>query len=145
MPFAALAEEAQATSSLQKISEFLTNKEIDPVFSARAGSALSKMNPAFPKAIAALADFIERNGLSDVEELKDAPGFEGDIKTAAQELISALYIGYVGEPKPQSSEDNVEFVAFTEALTYRLTHKYTPIPSYSRWRTNYWEHLPGDI
>lgn len=141
----ALAQNAETTANLQNLSEFLAAKPVDAVLASRSGSALTKIDGTFPKRAAALADFIAGNRITDVEALKIAPDFTGELKTTAQELLSALYAGFAGDPKPLSAVDNVEFITFTGALTYQLTHKYTPIPSYSRWQTNYWEHLPDGI
>lgn len=128
---------------IHQMAEFVTAKKIDPALAIRAGKAITKTDPAFPDHITNLNRFIKDHNLADIEALQTAPDFDGALKKAAQKLISALYLGYAGEPVMLSSEDNVEFVTFREALAYRLTKDYTPVPSYSRWSTGYWAHLPA--
>ncbi|MDF7673723.1 sugar dehydrogenase complex small subunit [Acetobacteraceae bacterium ESL0709] len=130
------------TSTIHYLSELLTAKTIDPSLATRAGQAITRTDPSFPAHITALKQFLELHNITDIEALKSNPGFEGEIKTAAQKLISALYLGYAGQPVMLSSDDNVEFVTYREALTYRLTKDYTPVPSYSRETTGYWASLP---
>ncbi|QHI96078.1 hypothetical protein GT348_07355 [Aristophania vespae] len=134
----------KSITNIHHMAEFVTAKKISPSLAQRAGWAITKTDAQFPDHIEALAEFITKNNITDIEALQDAPGFDGDIKIAAQKLISALYLGYAGQPVELSSEDNVEFVAYREALTYQLTQKYTPIPTYSRWSTGYWAHLPSE-
>lgn len=122
--------------------QFLTGKGLDKALCDRAGSAITINNPNFFENLVKLQDFIKENDVSDVEALQTTPGFEGELRDTAKLLISALYLGYSGTPKAHSSVDDVQFVTFTQAITYQITHPYTPIPSYSRWGTGYWAHLP---
>lgn len=145
MPISSVfAEEspAKALNGMQQLAQFLTAKPIDAALAQRAGSALTITDANFPANLLKLADFIAKNGLASVDNLKTTPGFEGDLKTTAQQIISALYLGYAGDPVQLSAKDNVQFVSYTQALTYQLTKAYTPIPSYSRWGTGYWDKLP---
>ncbi|MBF9000855.1 sugar dehydrogenase complex small subunit [Vibrio nitrifigilis] len=137
------ADFGSLSPELQKIAALLTAKPIDPALAARASEALAKVDPQFPAHFSDLATFLKDHHITSLEELKVQPAFTGQIKTTAQSIISAFYLGYVGTPVAHSSEDNVEFVTYTQALTYQLTKPYTPIPSYSRWQTGYWEHVPN--
>ncbi len=147
LPVGAHAAGAAATdvADLQKMAHLVTGKQVDQALAERAGSAITENHPGFPAALAKLQDFAASNNITDVEMLKDAPGFEGDLKDTAKLLIGALYLGYSGTPKALSSVDDVKFVTYTQALTFQLTHPYTPIPSYSRWGTGYWAERPGRI
>jgi len=145
VPVSAIAfakENSASVSNMQEIAQFLTGKTIDSSLAERAGIALTKIDPDFTVQLLQLAKFIHAGKISDIEALKVAPGFEGEVRSTAQKIISALYLGYAGDPVMLSSEDNVQFVTYTQAITYQLTEKYTPVPSYSRWGTGYWEHLP---
>ncbi len=137
-PLSAIAQ----TSDAMSMAELVTGKSIDPALASRAIEAITVNQPDFPQALEKLRAFAEENGITDVETLKTADGFDGDLKDTAKTLLSALYLGYTGTPKAHSSTDNVQFVTYTQALTYRLTEPYTPIPSYSRWGTGYWAELP---
>lgn len=137
------SSKANSLTGMQGIAEFLTAKKIDAALANKAGAALSKIDSEFTTHLISLANFIIKNNIQDIETLKSANGFEGDIKLTAQKIISALYLGYAGDPIPLSSDDNVQFVTYTQAITFKLTERFTPIPSYSRWGTGYWEHLPS--
>jgi len=141
-PGLALADTTPATSDLTKMASFLTGKSVDAALAQRAGSAIGKIDQTYPQALAKLQAFIAANNIADVESLQDAPGFDDELRGTARTLISALYLGYAGTPKGQSATDDVQFVTYTQALTYQLTYPFTPIPSYSRWSSGYWAHLP---
>ncbi|WP_166434236.1 sugar dehydrogenase complex small subunit [Vibrio viridaestus] len=141
--FSFAAEANLAAEDIQKITSFLTDKDIGLALANRAYQALTKVDSQFPQRFITLNNFLASNQFSSVNELKDHPQFTGELKNTAQEVISALYLGYAGQPKAHSSEDNVEFVTYTQALTYQLTKDFTPIPSYSRLKTGYWAHLPN--
>ncbi|MER5172424.1 sugar dehydrogenase complex small subunit [Thioclava kandeliae] len=138
----AFAKTAPAQTDVANLASLLTGKDVNAALAMRAQAALTENNPDFPANMDALQEFVAQSGATDIEALKDMPGFEGSIRQTAQDMISALYLGYVGTPKGQSAVDDVKFVTFTEALTFQLTHDYTPIPSYSRWGTDYWVELP---
>lgn len=127
---------------IKLLANFLTNKTIKPILAIRTLEALTKINPNFPKEAIALSNLINTHKINDVEELKNHPLFDNHLKDTALKIISAFYLGYVGTPQPSSANDNVEFITYTEIETYKLTYLYTPIPSYSRWKTNYWSELP---
>ncbi|NVO27230.1 hypothetical protein HJ526_07360 [Donghicola sp. C2-DW-16] len=137
-PLPAIAQTADSMA----IAELVTGKTIDPALAKRAVDAITVTQPDYPQALSRLASFAAEQGITDVETLKTADGFDGELKTTAKTLISALYLGYAGTPVAHTSDDGVQFVTYTQALTYRLTEPYTPIPSYSRQGTGYWAHLP---
>ncbi|TMV86492.1 hypothetical protein FGG78_19795 [Thioclava sp. BHET1] len=127
---------------IQKTAQLLTGKAVDSDLASRAVSALTKVSADFPKDLAALQSFIGAHQISDIEALKATPAFQGKLRQTALDMIGALYLGYAGTPKALSATDDVEFVTYSQALTFQLTHPYTPIPSYSRWSTGYWAEKP---
>ncbi|MHB8284706.1 MAG: sugar dehydrogenase complex small subunit [Caulobacteraceae bacterium] len=142
-PYLAMSQGSPApTLDLHPLAQLLTGKPLDPWVVARATSVITSQNPNFPADATALAGFIKTNNIADIEALKVDPRFAGKMHDTAKLLISALYLGYVGTPGDASAHDGVQFVTFTDALTFRLTHDFTPIPSYSRWGTNYWTTVP---
>jgi fructose 5-dehydrogenase small subunit len=122
--------------------QLLTNKSLDMPLTTRALSALTAVDKAFTEKTMMLSSFIKKGNHTSIEALKAAPDFQGEIRQTALTIISSLYLGYAGTPRPDHAEDNTQFVTYTGALMYRLTYKYTPIPSYSRWSTGYWTSVP---
>lgn len=132
-------------SQLQKTAQFLTESQQDPQLISRAANALLKVNSNFAADLQQLSKLIEDNKINNVNELKTSKLFEGKPQQTAKDILSALYLGYAGTPVMLSSEDNVVFVAYAQALTYQLTKDFTPVPSYSRWKSGYWAHLPAGV
>ncbi|WP_051396042.1 sugar dehydrogenase complex small subunit [Ignatzschineria larvae DSM 13226] len=125
-----------------KLANFLTNKQLDPQLVARAFDALSKVSSTFKTDAAELSAYIQDKGFSSIDTLKNDPLFKQRYVNTARDIISTFYLGYAGTPIQQRAHDGVEFVTYTEIETYKLTQKYTPIPGYSHWTTNYWATLP---
>lgn len=124
------------------VTRLVTGKNIDDALASRAIRLLIEQDNTFHTSLTALSAFITDNKVTSIDTLKTLPGFSGDIRTAAQKIISAIYLGYIGTPKAHAAHDNVKFVSYTQAQVYSLTKEYTPIPSYSRWQSGYWEFLP---
>lgn len=143
-PGLAWAETGATTggTDIHHIAQLVTGKTIAPSLAQRLADALTTIDADFPNKLARLSAFIANKQVTDIEALKVTAGFEGELKTTAQAIISGLYLGYVGEPVMLSSQDNVQFVTYTGALTWQLTTGYTPVPSYSRWGSGYWQYLP---
>ncbi len=135
--------EHSVITQLEITAAFLTEKPQDPALIERAAHALLKVNPNFATELETLANLISENKFITTENLKTSKLFEATNQQTAKDILSALYLGYAGQPVMLSSADNVEFVAYAQALTYQLTYPYTPVPSYSRWQSGYWAHLPS--
>lgn len=139
---ASFAATTDMNSSMVTVTELLAGKTVDAQLCARAGSALTKVNADFPEALAALAAFIQDKGIADSTALGAAEGFAGPLQDTAKEILKAVYLGYAGEPKAHAAHDNVEFITFSQALSFGVTSAYVPIPSYSSWGSGYWADLP---
>lgn len=129
------------------LAKFLTNKPLDQTLINRAFEALIKVDPSFQDKADALSTYIEDTYIEDqqfesIETLKKDTLFKKKHQATARSIIAVFYLGYAGTPIQQAAHDNVRFVTYTEIETFKLTQKYTPIPGYSRWRTNYWANLP---
>ena len=137
----AFAANLDRDARVNAVLNLLAAKPVDSTLAFRAGAALKATDPSFPDAFAALADFIENNGISDADALAKDSGFTPALQATAQKLLKAVYLGYAGEPKAHVAEDGVRFVTFSEGLAYQLTEPHVPIPSYSRWGSGYWAEL----
>lgn len=136
---------ASVISQLQTTAQLLTGSQQDPQLITRAANALLKVNPHFAADLQQLSALIADNHITHSNDLKTSTQFEGKPQETAKAILSALYLGYAGQPVMLSSEDNVVFVAYAQALTYQLTRDFTPVPSYSRWQSGYWAHLPTGV
>lgn len=125
-----------------QLCEFLTGKELQMSLTERAFSALSKVDSQFGPLAENLASLIHQGRYASIEALKVAPEFSEETRRTAMNIIASLYLGYAGTARPGHAEDDTQFVTYTQALMYRQTYKYTPIPSYSRWSTGYWTTIP---
>ncbi|ARU93964.1 sugar dehydrogenase complex small subunit [Tatumella citrea] len=136
---------ASVISQLQTTAQFLTESQQDPQLIIRAANALLKVNSNFAGDLQQLSSLIADNHIANLKDLKTSNLFEGKPQQTAKDILSALYLGYAGTPVMLSSEDNVVFVAYAQARTYQLTKDFTPVPSYSRWKSGYWAHLPAGV
>lgn len=128
--------------TFNRLCQFLTGKELQLSLTQRAFSALNQVDKEFGRKATALAMFIKNGQFASIETLKVAAELKDELRATALNIIASLYLGYAGTARPDHAEDDTQFVTYTEALMYRLTYDYTPIPSYSRWSTGYWTSVP---
>ncbi len=141
--FAALpVSNVEEENEFNRLCRFLTGKDLSLSLTKRSFSALSHVDTDFEQRARELSAFIRRGHYASIEALKVDSKFDDHLRQTALSIISSLYLGYAGTARPDHSEDNTQFVTYTEALMYRLTYDYTPIPSYSRWSTGYWTSVP---
>ncbi|MGK3124257.1 sugar dehydrogenase complex small subunit [Candidatus Pantoea formicae] len=129
-------------ADFHQLCEFLTAKTLEPSLTQRAYSALSHVDDTFAQKAQQLAGLIHKGRYANIEALKVAPELTGEVKQTAMNIIASLYLGYAGTARPGHAEDDTQFVTYTQALMYRQTYAYAPIPSYSRWSTGYWTSVP---
>lgn len=128
------------------LSKFLTDKaSLDATISSRAYAALNKVDVNFSTKAAKLQNMIQENKFQNVDELKTAPGFIGEIAATAITIVSAWYLGYAGEGVALKSHDNTQFITYTYALMYAPVMDAEVIPTYAKWGLNFWEHPPKSI
>lgn len=132
---------AQPASAFQKLSEFLTGKQISAELAARASEALVKVDPSMSQRLETLSTFVDAKAATTIDALKNDPEFSGDLRDTAMTIISAYYVGFAGTPRPGHAQDDTVFITYTQALMYQVTYEHTPIPSYARWGTGYWSSL----
>ncbi|WP_310631244.1 sugar dehydrogenase complex small subunit [Paraburkholderia sp.] len=136
-PVAAISQQ-----DFHQLAQFLTGKTLDGALAVRALDALLKVDAQFGAKAAAISRYIATHSLADVDAFSQYAALPATIKADALAIISSFYLGYAGTAKSGAAHDNTQFVTYTQALMYRLTERYTPIPSYSRWGTGYWTTVP---
>jgi len=132
---------ASVGGDFYRISQFLTGKEMAPLLAERAWWALTNHDSAFAGKYEALRAFIAASRARTINELKTDKAFSPALRQTALAIISAYYLGYVGTPQSLHAHDDTIFITYTQALMYRLTYDKTPIPTYSRWESGYWDSL----
>ncbi|GGZ97080.1 hypothetical protein DC083_04750 [Ignatzschineria ureiclastica] len=142
LPSLTFAQSSSNQDADLQLANFLTNKTLDPQLVHRAFDALSKADSTFRTSALELSAYIQDKGFSNIDALKNDALFKQLHEKTAKDIISVFYLGYAGTPIQQRAHDGVQFVTYTEIETFKLTQKYTPIPGYSRWTTNYWATLP---
>ena len=118
---AAADDEAQRFTLL---SEFLTGYKLDPVLGARYLAALAKRNKTFSSDISALQHVVQQSGVADMDAFLALKLADPDMMKTATKIVSAWYLGVVGEP------EDAELITYREALMYRPTKDILPIPTY---------------
>lgn len=121
-PLSAAAADDDVQSFTQ-LSEFLTGYKLDPVLGGRFLTALSKRNATLKADMAALQQVIKQSGVADMDGFLALKADPALMKTATK-IVSAWYLGVVGEP------EDAELITYAESLMYRPTKGILTIPSY---------------
>ncbi|TFY93742.1 sorbitol dehydrogenase [Pseudomonas nabeulensis] len=124
MPWQSVMAAAQSDADFIALSQFLVSRTVNPVLAARYYAALDKRAPNFSTNAIALKQLIAERGLKHVDDYLALADADPSLKATATSIISAWYLGIVGEPA------DAELVAYSEALMYRPTHGTLIIPSY---------------
>jgi len=115
---------AQSDAEFAGLSQFLVSRPVNAVLAARYYAALDKRAPNFSTNVIALKQLIAERGLKHVDDYLALADADPSLKATATSIISAWYLGIVGEPA------DAELVAYSEALMYRPTHGTLIIPTY---------------
>lgn len=107
-----------------QLSTFLTGHDLDPVLGNRYFSALQKRNPDLAAQMNALGSVIRRSNVADMDAFLALPSIEPQLMETATKIVSAWYLGVVGEP------EDAELIAYGEAVMYRATRGILAIPTY---------------
>jgi fructose 5-dehydrogenase small subunit len=136
VPFCALAADDSAASFTQ-LSEFLTGYTLDPVLGARFLAALRKRDADLDASMAALSNLIKQSGVRNMDGFLALTGTDPALIKTATKIVSAWYLGVVGEP------EDAELITYAESLMYRPTKGLLTIPSYGPG-PNAWGPKPGN-
>lgn len=145
LPSLAFAKSDPSAGRFHQLTEFLTARPLDKEITDAALHALRRTYDRFDGRAEALSAFVRQHTVADAEALTSMDGFDHELQATAKHILQALYCGYTGTAQSLSAEDNTQYVAYTRALTFQTTHPYTPTPTYSRWKTGYWSHLPRPL
>jgi hypothetical protein len=120
------------------------NKPLDPSLAPRAWQALVQRSPNFlqhyPALAARFAPADSALRKSDLAELEQ----DANAKSAAVAIVSAWYLGVVGEVKARS-EDGPAFITYNQAMMWNSTQNITVIPTYAHGAPGNWAEKPALI
>lgn len=119
---ASAADEAQ--QDFMQLSTFLTGHDLDPVLGSRYFAALQKRNPDLVAQMNALSSAIKQSNAANMDAFLELPSIDPKLMETATKIVSAWYLGVVGEP------EDAELIAYGEALMYRPTRGILAIPTY---------------
>lgn len=134
-PLSATAANDKAASFTQ-LSEFLTGYKLDPVLGTRFLAALKKRDANFDASLTALSQLVKQSGVPNMDGFLALTGTDPALTKTANTIVSAWYLGVVGEPEDR------ELITYAEALMYRPTKGILPIPTYGPG-PNAWGPKPG--
>lgn len=123
MPWQSVMAGAVADEDFVALSQFLVSRQVSPVLAARYYKALDKRAPNFSTNVLALKQLIADQGYKHVDEYL-AQASDASLKATATSIISAWYLGIVGEPV------DAELIAYSQAMMYQPTHGILIIPTY---------------
>lgn len=115
---------ATSDSDFVELSQFLVSRPVSPVLASRYYAALAKRAPNFQANVTALKQLVAQQGFKHVDEYLAAANPDPSLKATAASIISAWYLGIVGELA------DAELISFSEALMYQPTHGILIIPTY---------------
>lgn len=115
---------AAADNDFIALSQFLVSRPVNPVLATRYYAALSKRAPNFAANVSALKQLIAEHAFKHVDEYLALANPDASLKATATSIVSAWYLGIVGEPA------TAELVAYSEAMMYQPTHGILIIPTY---------------
>ncbi|CDN51852.1 sugar dehydrogenase complex small subunit [Neorhizobium galegae] len=134
-PLSAAAAD-DAVASFTQLSEFLTGYTLDPVLGARFLAALKKRDADLDASLAALSQLIKQSGVANMDGFLALTGTDPALTKTATKIVSAWYLGVVGEP------EDAELITYAESLMYRPTKGLLTVPSYGPG-PNAWGPKPG--
>ncbi|OWT68104.1 MULTISPECIES: sugar dehydrogenase complex small subunit [unclassified Achromobacter] len=126
-----------SVSAFQKVSTFLTSKNVSPAMATRCYDALKKRIPDLDSVVASLDTLVKTRQLSHVDEYLALTDVDKGLDTQAKSIIRALYLGVVGD------DEKAELFAYEEAFMYDPTRAILVVPTYGRG-PNSWGPKPVD-
>jgi len=124
MPWQSVLAAAGSGDDFIALSQFLVSRPVNPVLAARYYAALDKRAPNFSTNVMALKQLFSAQGYRHVDDYLAQPNPDPSLKATATSIISAWYLGIVGEPA------EAELISYSLAMMYQPTHGILIIPTY---------------
>lgn len=136
-PWQSVMAMAEGDQDFITLSQFLVSRPVNPLLAARYYRALSRRAPNFSGNVGALRQLVDGQGFKHVDEYLAQANPDPSLKATATSIISAWYLGIVGELA------DAELISYREALMYRPTHGILIIPTYGGGPDS-WGTKPAD-
>lgn len=136
-PWQSVMAMAEGDQDFITLSQFLVSRPVNPLLAARYYRALSRRAPNFSGNVGALRQLVDGQGFKHVDEYLAQANPDPSLKATATSIISAWYLGIVGELV------DAELISYSEALMYRPTHGILIIPTYGGGPES-WGAKPAD-
>lgn len=149
-------EDTASAEIFMALSHHLTGrKQLNPILGQRLLQALQQNYENFEPAMLAVAEFVQRQPQLSVAELPAAlQEQQPELAAVPQQIISAWYLGQIGQLSPESSErrgqaskeptpSDVAVLSYEHALMFDPVRDVLTIPSYCRDLPGYWAHQPA--
>lgn len=124
MPWQSVMAAEVSKDDFIALSQFLVSRPVNAVLAARYYAALDKRAPNFSTNVIALKQLIGAQGYKHVDEYLAQANADASLKATATSIISAWYLGIVGEPA------DAELISYSLAMMYQPTHGILAIPTY---------------
>jgi hypothetical protein len=124
MPWQSVMAAQASHDDFVALSQFLVSRPVNPVLAARYYAALDKRAPNFSTNVLALKQLVAAQGYTHVDAYLAQPNPDASLKATATSIISAWYLGIVGEPA------DAELISYSLAMMYVPTHGILAIPTY---------------
>jgi hypothetical protein len=121
-----------------RVSRVLTGKsDLDPAIAARTLDAMTARDAQFATRFMALAKAVDSAGLHDLTDFeRTAIAADPALKQTAVEIVSAWYLGVVGEG------ETAKLVTYEDALMFRPTRDVTAPPATGGSEFGSWSAKP---
>lgn len=124
MPWQSVMAAEVSNDDFIALSQFLVSRPVNAVLASRYYAALDKRAPNFSTNVIALKQLIGAQGYKHVDEYLAQANADASLKATATSIISAWYLGIVGEPA------DAELISYSLAMMYQPTHGILAIPTY---------------
>jgi hypothetical protein len=124
MPWQSVMAAQVSNNDFMALSQFLVSRPVNSVLAARYYTALDKRAPNFSTNVIALKQLIDAKGYKHVDEYLAQPDPDASLRATATSIISAWYLGIVGEPA------TAELITYSLSMMYLPTHGILAIPTY---------------
>jgi len=137
LPWQSVLAAEPATADFIALSQFLVSRPANPVLASRYYAALARRAPNFAGNVTALKQLIADKQLKHVDEYLALADADPSLKATAVSIISAWYLGIVGEGA------DAQMISYSEAMMYQPTHATLIIPTYGGGPAT-WGAKPAD-
>jgi hypothetical protein len=120
--------------------------EVDARMGDAVWSALLKRQPDFAERYVALHNGLQQAGITTFAQVDGTAGplAADPLRGTAMSIISACYLGRVGEIAPRADVGPV-FVSYVGALMWRPTLDATVLPTFARGGPGHWAKPPSTL